>query len=280
MEHAVTNDHFDDMMKNIDERDKERDKKMKTAENARAAAQRKFEQDLACRLENLGLARKAASSAATEAQETAGRAATAAAQAATTRTTTDAGGRKPHTCVLIAGFARDSSRDEIYNAANKFIEVSPYGRELLSDSSCLLEAPYVLGSVAHFEVATEYRARKLVGELRNLWLNKEMQLGGRRYVLRTSVMKTKAEHEHNQRLMGLARAAQELLADGHPGKQRQRYHIVCWMGAAVVVGTKRLATLHKGGVEDITLHDEWYDQATFKVGKQEAEEKLRSAVRL
>lgn len=93
-------------------------------------------------------------------------------------------------------------------------------------------------------------------------------------------MKTKAERERNQRLVGLARATQELLADGHPDKQRQPYQIVRWMGAAVVMGTKRLATLHKGGVEEITLHDEWYDQAIFKAGKQEAEEKLRSAVRL
>lgn len=114
----------------------------------------------------------------------------------------------------------------MYGAAKKFIEVSTYGRELLHDSSCLLEAPYVLGSVAHFEVATEYRARKLVSELRNVWANKEMQFGGRRYSLRTSVMKTLAERERKQRFMGLARAAQDLLVAGHPDKQRQ-IHIVC-----------------------------------------------------
>lgn len=67
----MTNDHVDDMMKNIDERDMERDKKMKAAEDVRVAAQRKFEQYLARRLENLELAQKAASSAATAAQETA-----------------------------------------------------------------------------------------------------------------------------------------------------------------------------------------------------------------
>lgn len=80
--------------------------------------------------------------------------------------------------------------------------------------------------------------------------------------------------------MGLARATQELLVDGHPDKQRQTHQIVCWMGAAVVIGSKRIAALQTGGIEQITLHDGWYDQVVFRTGQVEAEEKLRSAVRL
>lgn len=86
--------------------------------------------------------------------------------------------------------------------------------------------------------------------------------------------------ERSQRLIGLARVAQELLVDGHPGKQRQPYQAVCWMGASVAVGPKPLATLHKGGVEEISLHGGWYDQTTFRAGQQGAEARLRSAVRL
>lgn len=93
-------------------------------------------------------------------------------------------------------------------------------------------------------------------------------------------MKTRAERERNQRLMGLAQAAHELLVDEHPDEQRQPYEIVCWMGASVLVGSRRLGTLHKGDIEQISLHDGWYDQAVFRVGQQDAEARLRSAVRL
>lgn len=187
-------------MKKMDARDKERDKKAQVAESARLSGQRKFEQDLAKRLEKLEEAQKAASSAARAAQETAGRAAAAAAQASTTQPASEAesGGRNPHTCILIAGFHRDTPRGEIHGAVRKHIEMSAYGRELLSDAACYLEAPYVLGSVAHFEVCTEHKARKLVAELRSTWANKEMQLAGRRYALRTSVMKTRAERERER----------------------------------------------------------------------------------
>lgn len=132
---VVFADRFDVMMKNIEERDKERDKKQKVAEKAMLAAQRNFEQDLVRRLKNLGVAQKAASSAATTAQETAGRAATAAAQAWATRTIADSGGRNRYTCVFIAGFDRDTPREEIYGVAKKFVEMSSYGRGLLLNST-------------------------------------------------------------------------------------------------------------------------------------------------
>lgn len=80
--------------------------------------------------------------------------------------------------------------------------------------------------------------------------------------------------------MELARATQELSVEGHPEKLRQTYQIVCWMGAAVIIGSKRIATLQKRGIEQITLHEGWHDQALFQTGQAEAEEKLRSAVRL
>lgn len=123
--------------------------------------------------------------------------------------------------------------------------------ELLLDSTCCLEAPYVLGSVAHFEVATEYKARKLVSELRKVWADKEMQLGGRRYALRMSVMKTRTEMERNQRLMELAQLTQQLLVDGHPDKQRQPSQ-----------GRRRR------------------DQPPRRVGQKDAEAILRKSVRL
>lgn len=84
----ITNERFDEIMKSMTARHRERDK----------------------RLEKLEEAHKAASSAATAAQETAGRAAAAAAQIATTRPASEAenGGRGPHRFVLIAGFQRDT----------------------------------------------------------------------------------------------------------------------------------------------------------------------------
>lgn len=159
----VINERFDDMMKNMDARDTESDKKSQVAQSARLSARRKFEQDLAKRLGKLDEAQKAASSAATAAQEPAGRAAAAASQASTTRPASEAE-------MLIAGFQKDTPREEISGVARKVVGMSAYGPTgLLSVfPPSTWRLPLCLGAGStHIEAGTEYKANKLVAELRN-----------------------------------------------------------------------------------------------------------------
>lgn len=56
------------------------------------------------------------------------------------------------------------------------------GRETVQDTFCCLDAPYVLGSAAHFAVNYKVKAPRLIGELRNVWADREMELAGMRLV--------------------------------------------------------------------------------------------------
>lgn len=86
------------------------------------------------------------------------------------------------------------------------------GKSLLSGSgsssstggqAATIEAPYILGSVGHVETHNITTAKRFVSELWATWQNKALEVGGVRYSMRSSLMRTKPGRA---RLLASARA--------------------------------------------------------------------------
>lgn len=59
-----------------------------------------------------------------------------------------------------------------------------------------------------------------MAEFRAVWNDKGIEVGGVRYTLRGSVMRTKQERDINARLIALAKAAQAHLCDAQTDKNK------------------------------------------------------------
>lgn len=106
---------FADLAARLDVRDKDQ----KTLEADRTEAQNTLEADLVKSLDTLKAAQAAASRAAALSHATAGEAAATAANSAASQPCGDAA--NPHTCVVIAGFEHDTPREQVTQAARRFI---------------------------------------------------------------------------------------------------------------------------------------------------------------
>lgn len=258
--------------------------------DAQGAALTSFPIALTVRLDKLEQAQKDATAAAaktqasaTTAQTIANRAATAAAAASQTAgggpTTND---NVVHTKIVIAGFLYDQPCELIENVSILYLERTRLGRQLLSSSgspACVSEAPYVLGSVARFETNSETTARRLVAKLRAMWSDQDIEVGGVRYTLRSSVMRIKQERERNARLLAMGKAAQTMLHETQNDNTKKPYTMIFWTSASLVVGPRRIVALVKNS-DDLNFHQNWYGTGVWTQNQAKVEEALRASMKL
>lgn len=250
-----------------------------------------LEQKLTERLDRLESAQQKAAELAAAAQKAA-----TSAQATATRAATQANHQKPtnntsedvHTKVVIAGFPQDQPFDLIENVYWLFVGRSALGKSLQSvagssssstTGQATVEAPYILGSVGHVETHDITTAKRLVAELRATWQNKDLEVGGVRYSLRSSSMRTKPERERNARLLAMARTAQSMLVDNHRDKHKEAYLLICWKSAHLVLGPRRIAELQRNS-DELDFKENRFSDGKFTDTQEKMEAELRSSTRI
>lgn len=142
-----------------------------------------------------------------------------------------------------------------------------------------IEAPYIPGSAGHVETHSLAMAKRLVAELRATLQNKDLEVCGVRYTLRSSLMLTKQERERNGRLLALARAPQGMLTENHRDKNKEPYPPICWKSAQLVLEPRRIAELVRNS-DELDFKENWFGEGIFNETKESVEAELRSATRL
>lgn len=204
-------------------------------------------------------------------------------QAAEARQQSQEGVHQPGELILrVAGFDRGTPAEEIEKVSRQYLRLSKTATLHMQRSAeakigdSRVVSLFFLSSFALVNASAE-TARRIIAETRP-HQGRAVSMGGQKYKLRVTLLKTKEERDRNRRLVRLEEAVHDGLKKQDIERKKGPWQLICWRTSTVVVHGKRTITLNKDH-ETINIGaDDWWKEDYYSQTKdtivQRSEEAL------
>lgn len=200
-------------------------------------------------------------------------------------------GDPPQQTLDIAGFDRDTPANHIEAVTRAWLRAFPCARDAFTrtppdgrtapapaafaNTWARARAPYLLGSVCHFETDGFAASRRLLHELRS-----GPSAVVRTYRLRAAFVTSRDERYRNRVAVVVAAAVQARLWDHCEERSKEPWVLVCWRCMTIFVRGRRVCTLTRDPTHVPQFHSQWWRKEDYTAAEDDVVRAATKAHRL